>query len=163
MNQTLSDPGYPLIDYPTLWQHVTQHFEMGTHSIHGPRHWKQVEHNGLRIAQTNQADETVVRLFAVFHDSCRWSEGYDPQHGQRGAELAIQLHGDLFQVEPAQLELLVIACELHHQGALSDDPTVGTCFDADRLDLPRVGIIPDPNKMCTAEGKRLAGDRSSSR
>ena len=30
--------------------------------------------------------------------------------------------------------------------------TIDTCFDADRLDLERVGIIPYPNKMATSKG-----------
>ena len=36
------------------------------------------------------------------------------------------------------------------------EPTIDACFDADRLDLGRVGITPDPNKMATAKGKELA-------
>ena len=31
-----------------------------------------------------------------------------------------------------------------------------TCFDADRLDLERVGIIPYPNKMATVKGEYYA-------
>ena len=27
---------------------------------------------------------------------------------------------------------------------MSDDPTIGTCWDADRLHLPRVSIEPNP-------------------
>lgn len=115
-----------------------------------------MQENGLHIAQTNDADPLVVKLFAVFHDSRRESDGYDPFHGQRGAELARTLHGDLFEVQADQLELLCLACELHHQGAMSDDDTIGTCFDADRLELTRVGILPDPKLMCTQEGKLLA-------
>ena len=34
--------------------------------------------------------------------------------------------------------------------------TMYACFDADRLDLGRVGITPDPKKMATAKGKELA-------
>ena len=30
------------------------------------------------------------------------------------------------------------------------------CFDADRLDLGRVGITPDPKKMATERGKEMA-------
>jgi hypothetical protein len=33
---------------------------------------------------------------------------------------------------------------------------MNTCFDADRLDLPRVGITPDPDKMATKEGAEKA-------
>jgi uncharacterized protein len=31
----------------------------------------------------------------------------------------------------------------HSEGAVHADPTVQTCWDADRLDLGRVGVMPD--------------------
>jgi hypothetical protein len=39
-------------------------------------------------------------------------------------------------------------------GQLSTDPTVGVCFDADRLDLGRVGIEPDPELISTDAGRK---------
>jgi hypothetical protein len=36
------------------------------------------------------------------------------------------------------------------------DVTIQTCWDADRLDLGRVGIRPDPARMGTEAGKRIA-------
>jgi hypothetical protein len=33
-------------------------------------------------------------------------------------------------------------------------PTVGACWDADRLNLLRVGMTPDARFMSTAEGRR---------
>jgi hypothetical protein len=41
-----------------------------------------------------------------------------------------------------------------HRRTLSTDPTVGVCFDADRLDLGRVGIEPDPELMSTEAGRK---------
>ena len=38
----------------------------------------------------------------------------------------------------------------------SGDITIDTCFDADRLDLVRCGIQPDPRGMATERGKELA-------
>jgi uncharacterized protein len=35
----------------------------------------------------------------------------------------------------------------------SEVPTIGVCWDADRLDLTRVGIMPDPEFFSTAAGK----------
>ena len=32
--------------------------------------------------------------------------------------------------------------------------TIQTCWDADRLDLGRVGITPDPSWLCTEAAKR---------
>ncbi len=51
------------------------------------------------------------------------------------------------------LATLAHAMRHHDRGQVSDDPLVGTCWDADRLDLPRVGITPDPRLMSTASGQ----------
>jgi hypothetical protein len=37
---------------------------------------------------------------------------------------------------------------------LKGDPLVGVCWDADRLDLWRVGIKPDPRDLSTEAAKR---------
>ena len=46
--------------------------------------------------------------------------------------------------------------ELHGISHSTGNPTIDACFDADRLDLRRVGITHDPNKMATEKGKELA-------
>ncbi|MGC4013561.1 MAG: hypothetical protein QM755_03430 [Luteolibacter sp.] len=148
----------PSIDFPSLWQRVSSaaHCPPWGYSVHGPDHWKRVERNGLLLAGRTGADPEVVRLFALFHDSCRENDGHDPDHGARGAAYAADLRGTAFDLDDARFELLTLACightdELHHP-----DPTVGTCWDADRLDLGRVGMIPDPYYMSTAFGKEIA-------
>jgi uncharacterized protein len=45
--------------------------------------------------------------------------------------------------------LLHTACADHTKGLLDADITIQTCWDADRLDLGRVGIVPDPDRLCT--------------
>jgi len=110
-------------------------------------------------AATDGADVQVVRLFAILHDARRWNEGSDPDHGQRAADLAADLCGTMFHLDDARLTVLREACILHDRGKVSADATTGVCWDADRLDLPRVGIAPAPRLMSTAEGKRRAGNR----
>ena len=144
------------IDFQELEQRLTAHFGLGPRSDHGPEHWHRVKENGLKIAPTNGADEVVVHLFALFHDSCRQSEGYDPKHGHRAAELAAQVDGDWFAISEDQLELLQYASRLHNDGETTDDPTIGACWDGDRLDLTRVNKIPDPAYLSTKAGIRLA-------
>ena len=56
------------------------------------------------------------------------------------------------------LSLLCKACELHTVCHSTGNPTIDTCFDADRLDLMRVGITPDPEKMATERGKFYAAN-----
>ncbi len=145
-----------MIDYPAIWKMMTAHFSLGEGSFHGPDHWTNVKQNGLQLCCVNGADETVVRLFAVFHDADRRNEGYDPDHGRRAADLVLNLHGDVFEIGDVRLELLLEACRYHNDGLTSSDLTIGTCWDADRMDLPRVGIDPVAEKMSTQIGKDYA-------
>ena len=58
-------------DSAALARTVSGTFALGSHSIHGPSHWRRVERNGLWLAERSSGDVFVVRLFAWFHDSCR--------------------------------------------------------------------------------------------
>src|SRR4051812_22275423 len=101
---------------------------------HGEQHWKAVAWAGLELArQVPGCDAELVLLFALFHDSQRFNEFHDPDHGLRGGQLAQEMCGDALSVDSARLALLVDACTRHDKGQLSDEPTVGTCWDADRL------------------------------
>ena len=136
--------------------YVMSVFSCGPLSIHGPRHWQRVEAFGLRIAESSGADLTVVRLFALLHDSCRFDDGDDPDHGPRAAEKLDRIVPFVFALDRDRLEQLKQAIRLHTSGLTTDDPTLGTCWDADRLDIGRVGITPDAHYMSTAAGKEIA-------
>lgn len=144
------------INFDALWDHVTKEFQCGRNSIHGPAHWRRVERNALKIAASNGATVSVVRLFAVFHDSRRENDSFDLEHGEHGARYAASLRGVLFDMEDAHFDLLDYACTWHTHGRLTDDPTIGACWDADRLDLTRIGLRPDPKFMSTALGRTLS-------
>ena len=145
-----------LIDFKRLWEIVIEQFPLGIHSIHGPRHWKQVEKNGLMLAKETGADEIIVKLFSIFHDCRREDEHIDDGHGTRGAELAKSMKGIHFDLPDNSFEILLEACTNHTGRRLASNITIATCWDADRLDLPRVEIIPDPDRMGTAPGRRIA-------
>ena len=144
------------IDFNAVWAHVTKEFQCSRDSIHGPDHWQRVERNALKISASNGAIVEVVRLFAVFHDSRRENDGLDSEHGRRGAEYAARLRGTLFELSDAHFEQLHYACWWHTHGQLSEDPTIGACWDADRLDLTRIGIVPSAKFMSTALGRVLS-------
>jgi len=112
-------------------------------------HWARVRNNGLRLAKHTGARLDVVELFAFLHDTQRKHDGRDPDHGSRAADFAKKLQGNLFTLDTEGLNLLCFACAGHSDGLLEADITVQTCWDADRLDLARIGVIPDPNKLCT--------------
>jgi uncharacterized protein len=126
-------------------------------SLHGEEHWRRVAAAGLALLpETPAADPAVVFLFALFHDSMRFNDGHDPLHGPRGAALARELRGGAFDLEDAEMGLLGFACEEHTNGGVGRDATVGVCWDADRLNLWRVGIRPDPRLLST-EAARNGG------
>jgi uncharacterized protein len=124
---------------------------------HGPSHWLQVEKNAIMLAeQTPDCDMEVARLFALLHDCKRQNEGSDPEHGARAAAFAQELHDrGVLGLDPGQLATLKFAMAHHNGGQVSGDPTIGVCWDADRLDLPRVGTAPDVDLMSTQCARRL--------
>lgn len=128
-------------------------FELDHDGIHGIKHWRRVKENGLKLAEKTGADALVVELFAYLHDCCRESDGYDDGHGVRAAEFAGTLRGEELLITDSQFELLTEACRLHTCGKTKGDITVMTCWDADRLDLPRVGTIPRAELLCTEHAK----------
>ena len=121
--------------------------------IHGLSHLARVWENGMHLAEATGAHKQVVQLFAVFHDSRRLNEHWDPEHGPRGALLAESWRGRYYDLGDEEFDLLYTACSLHTKARTHVDITVQTCFDADRLDLGRVGKIPDPRLLCTDAAK----------
>ncbi len=143
------------INWTALWEEAIARFCLGTESIHGQAHWRRVERYGVMLAQHSGGDVLVVRLFAVCHDVCRLSDGIDNEHGARGAVVAAHWRGTLYEVPDEAFALLQEACHRHTNGQLSDDPTIGACWDADRLDLWRAGITPREALMSTAHARKL--------
>lgn len=122
--------------------------------VHGVEHWRRVAANAVNLAaQTPNVDVPCVLAFAVVHDSQRWNDYDDPDHGLRASELL----GDLdLGLSFGQYATVRYACEFHDRGLTCPDPTIGVCWDADRLDLPRVGIVPDPDFLSTDAAKIAA-------
>ncbi|HET7011651.1 MAG TPA: HD domain-containing protein [Anaerolineales bacterium] len=119
-------------------------------------HWARVYENGLRLAPVTGGDAQVLLLFCLFHDACRRTEGWDQGHGVRGAELAARWRGKYFELPPAQFDLLYDACALHTDGLTEGDPSLQTCWDADRLDLARASILPSADRLCTLAAREKA-------
>ena len=144
-----------MIDIDQIKQWAVTRWTLG--ALHGISHWERVERNGLLLA-TPECDVTVIRLFAYLHDSCRENDGHDWEHGPRAAKMIVGIRNSLLKdLTDNQFQLLQEACRLHTSTHRTGNPTIDACFDADRLDLGRVGITPDPNKMATEKGKELAG------
>lgn len=116
-------------------------FDM-SRSEHGIGHWGRVIENGLLLAERNKANVNVIIAFGLFHDCQRHSEYEDPQHGPRGGKF-MRVYADRLALTADDLEKAVAACEGHTHIIKSDDVDIATCWDADRLDLMRVGIYPE--------------------
>ncbi len=135
-------------------QAAVDRFPLTISGIHGLAHWERVLENGVYLAKHSGGDVLICSLFAFLHDCCRESEGSDPEHGARAAEFAKTLRGGILKLEDERFELLRYACEHHEKGRLSEDPTIGACWDADRLDLGRVGRRPNRRFLSTERARR---------
>jgi uncharacterized protein len=142
-------------DYPAIMQAILGGYVLPIRGDHGVVHWARVLDNGLKVAEISGADLEVVRLFALFHDSRRINEYRDAGHGLRGGEFARSLRGSLVHLDDSRFELLFEACRLHTDGHTDGDLTLQACWDADRLDLGRVGIRPRPHRLCTDAARGL--------
>jgi uncharacterized protein len=144
------------LPFSRLRRAMKSRFSLGPGTLHGPAHWKRVETFGIVLAGMTGADLAVVRLFAVLHDVCRENDDDDPEHGLRAAQLAEELRGRDFELDDRRFAILKRALIHHASGQIESDVTIGTCWDADRLDLPRAGILPDPRYLSTRAAREQA-------
>lgn len=135
-----------------LLTEIRHHYRLNWHGPHGVVHWNRVYENGMKLAEQDGVIVKIVQLFSVFHDSQRKNENLDKNHGKRGAELAVKLRS-LCPLDEREFKLLTTACSLHTSARDHEDITVQACFDSDRLDLGRVGIMPDADYLCTPMAK----------
>jgi len=134
---------------------VISEAKLSNSSIHGVSHWQTVERNGTYLCQFNSADIQVVQLFALFHDSKREDDHRDLEHGPR-AEKYLRTISQLVPLNAVQFEDLCEACRTHTVGKVTENITIGTCWDSDRLDIGRVGIKPHEKFLMNPESKRIA-------
>jgi uncharacterized protein len=153
---------------PVILELAKQRFSLADDSDHGPEHWLRVYYNALdgvvRLRGQEAASLTSIMLFALLHDCERKEEGYDPLHGLRAAGFLMDLHKaeKLPFASNSQIKTACIAIEDHSHGYLDvynhnldliGETTVKLCWDADRLDLPRVGIAVDPRMLLIQDNR----------
>ncbi len=128
--------------------------------IHGLAHetrvliWTQVisamaTDGGLNV------DPDVLGWAAAIHDTQRWDEGVDPQHGTRAAEW-IESHPDVIP-STVPLDRVAYLCRWHvppdHRAPEMTDE-LKVLKDADALDRCRIGDL-DPSLLRTQAAYRL--------
>lgn len=147
-------------DIEKVKEFALSNWELG--ETHGLSHWERVERNGILLSTKNgyirsDVNIKVVRYFAYLHDKCRFDNWTDIEHGIRAAEMLHTIRDTILKdFTDEEVSLLEKACKYHTTEHRTGNPTIDICFDADRLDLGRVGIIPDPNKMATDIGAYYA-------
>jgi uncharacterized protein len=144
----------PTLNIPLILHAILEEYVLPWDGDHGIAHWARVLENGIRLADETRANVEVVQLFAILHDSQRVNEVDDPDHGPRGTAFALDLRGLLFDLPDHEFRLLHRACAGHTHERTHPNVTIQTCWDADRLDLGRVGITPHPSRLCTEVAKR---------
>lgn len=149
------------MDYDRILEYAINESEAANSLWHGKTHWLSVRDNGIELAEnTPGADITVVHLFGLLHDYKRAGDGKDEAHGNRAATSLFKIRYSLLkELSDRQFFVLQEAIGYHNKPSTSDDPTIGCCWDADRLDLPRVGINPSAKYLSTDYGKYLLSMR----
>ena len=144
IKKTLEFPKLSKVARQNYINFLAETYSLSHNGHHGLEHWLRVLINGRLLAEATGADLEVVEHFALIHDVMRENENMDIHHGPRSAEFVKSLAGTWIKLEEQQLQLLVEACMYHSVGRLDQNVTIQTCWDADRLDLGRVGIDPKP-------------------
>jgi uncharacterized protein len=123
-------------------------------SLHGEHHWQCVAWIASHLAnEVIYCDPLVILIFSIIHDSMRRNEGQDPEHGMRASDFAKSLNGYLYELTPYEMSLVQTACFNHNRGYTTQEPTIGVCWDSDRLNLWRCDIKPEIQDLSTAAGR----------
>lgn len=119
-----------------------------------------MHYNIKLLSNTLDIDNTIGHYFALLHDVARKNEEKDIGHGQRAVELLSAYGGhEWLQITAQAYEELCYAITHHSNGLTEGTLTQQACWDADRLDLWRVGIMPNPGRLITEAAKDLHYDR----
>jgi uncharacterized protein len=140
-----------------LLQTVLKHSGSKNSRLHGQVHWAGVAAAGFTLCElTPEADRGIVLLFSMLHDSMRVNDGHDQDHGKRAAALAQLLRESKdLDLDDKRFAVLQEALVYHDKGQTSTDPTIGACWDADRLNLWRIGRRPNSALLSTPAARRL--------
>jgi uncharacterized protein len=155
----LSRNGDTVVDAEALIEFVRRASPNARGRCHGEVHWFGVAKTGLQLLRSGTgADPAVVFCFALLHDVL---DGYcRTTHGQLAAQVALRMSEpgeyNYLRFDQRRNDLLCQALVAHSLGRVSDDPTIGTCWDADRLQLVRFGRTVDPALLSTATAKLIA-------
>ena len=84
-----------------------------------------------------------------------WHGIHGAHHWGRVRHHARALQGRYYDLGEKQLSQLTLAIRHHSGGEVSTDATIQCCWDADRLDIGRVGIRPHPRFLSDHAAARI--------
>ena len=160
--ESIQLPKLPELDILEVREFALNGWVLG--ETHGFPHWQRVERNGILLSSENgrireDINIKVVRFFAYLHDKCRLDNWTDIEHGVRAADMLSTIRNTILRdFTDEEVSLLERACRYHTTEHRTGNPTIDVCFDADRLDLGRVGIVPNPRRMATEQGAYYAAN-----
>lgn len=121
--------------------------------IHGINHLRQVAYLAGRFAYSiNECEETAI-IGGYLHDCARENDGNGNSHAHESALLATKIISKFYP--EINIERVYNAIFFHADGLITDDPFIGCIWDADRLNLVRIGIIPKVELLSTEVAKRF--------
>jgi uncharacterized protein len=122
---------------------------------HGPKHWLNVATNGIKLAKAEGENPLFCEMFGLLHDCRRHDDSADKGHGRRAATYMRAIR-TMIPLGGGDFKRLSYALMWHDDRIHTPDLGIGCCWDADRLDLPRVGVITDPNYLNTGTARSIA-------
>lgn len=145
--------------------------------LHGPAHWARVQRFGTLLAEREGLPaeaRRVVDVFAWTHDLAREDDLAGRGHALAGAEYLDEVVPVVFpELAAAEVEVVRIAIRHHSDGLTAQQAreaglfsglplpseavaaAVGVAWDADRLDLMRLRVLPRPELMSTSSWREV--------
>ncbi len=138
-------------EYDTLLKALKENFSLKDSDYHNIKHWNRVYKISKFLSTHYNIKSKVFKYFALFHDIGRTDETNNYEHGDDGRNLALK-YRKYIDLNDDDFERLIYACKWHTKpldinNKLYKDKVVKICWDSDRLDLVRLNIKINKDKL----------------
>ena len=125
--------------------------------LHGIPHLRRVASTAGRLAAAVGEDVEAAVIAGFLHDCARVHDGGGTRHAHDSADLAKEILATFYP--HVDSDRLCDGIAHHADGTVTDDPLIGSLWDADRLDLIRLGRETRPHLLSTGLARRVAALR----
>lgn len=122
-------------------------------NIHGLHHLCRVAYLAGRFAASMHTCVESAVVGGYLHDCARQDDGDGNAHAHDSANLACQIMKSYYF--HLDIERICSGIYCHADGTTTADPLIGCIWDADRIDLTRLGIEVNEEFLSTDIGKRF--------